>query len=132
MRYAISTDGIFVSEHFGRCPAFTIIDIEDGKVMYKDELQNPGHSPGLIPQFLHNNKVNCIVSGGMGKRAMMFFEEFDIDTILGISGKIDDVINMIVNGSLVGGESLCSPGGGKGYGLDKDQCDHGGNGHKHC
>ena len=31
MRVAISTDGDFVSAHFGRCPSFTIIDIENDK-----------------------------------------------------------------------------------------------------
>ena len=30
MRIAISTDGSSVSGHFGRCPSFTIVDIEDG------------------------------------------------------------------------------------------------------
>ena len=30
MKVAISTDNDQVSAHFGRCPLFTIIDIEDG------------------------------------------------------------------------------------------------------
>ncbi len=33
--------------------------------------------------------------------------------------KIDDVIDEILKGTLEGGESLCKPGNGKGYGLDK-------------
>jgi len=31
MKIAISTDSGFVSEHFGRCPSFTIVEITDGK-----------------------------------------------------------------------------------------------------
>jgi len=27
-------------------------------------------------------------------------------------------------GTLKGGESLCSPGAGKGYGVEKTECDH--------
>ena len=36
MKVAISTDNDYVSAHFGRCPSFTIVDIEDGKVIKQD------------------------------------------------------------------------------------------------
>jgi predicted Fe-Mo cluster-binding NifX family protein len=124
MRVAISTDGDFVSAHFGRCPSFILVDIENGKVMKKTEVVNPGHQPGFIPQFLHEKGVECIVAGGMGMRATSFFEEFGIKTIVGINGKIDDIIEQLRKGTLRGGESLCKPGSGKGYGLDKTECDH--------
>lgn len=124
MRIAISTDGIFVSEHFGRCPSFTLVDIENGKVTKKIEVSNPGHQPGAIPEFLNEKGVNCIVAGGMGMRAISFFEEYNIKAVVGISGKIDEVIEQLKNDTLKGGESLCSPGAGKGYGLEKEECDH--------
>jgi len=124
MRIAISTDGNFVSAHFGRCPSFTLIDIEDGKVTKKVEVENPGHQPGFIPQFLHQKGVECIVAGGMGMRATSFFAEFGIKTIVGISGEINGVIEQLKKGTLKGGESLCKPGLGKGYGIEKTECDH--------
>lgn len=124
MRIALSTDGGAVSAHFGRCPAFTIVDIEDGKVSHKEEISNPGHHPGFLPQFLHEKGVNCIIAGGMGQNAVNLFAEQKIETVVGISGTINEVINKIVNGTLEGGESLCKPGAGKGYGLDKTECDH--------
>jgi len=124
VRVAISTDGEFVSEHFGRCPSFTVVDIEDGRVTNTRVLENPGHQPGVIPQFLHQKGVNCIVAGGMGMRARGFFDEAGIQAILGSKGKIDDVVRLLQSGTLKGGESLCKPGAGKGYGLDKAVCDH--------
>ena len=124
MRIAISTDGDFVSAHFGRCPHFTIVDIENGELTNKEVVPNPGHQPGFIPQFLHEKGVGCIIAGGMGMRATGFFDEFGIKAIVGVSGKIDDVIEQIKNNTLQGGESLCKPGSGKGYGLDKTVCDH--------
>ena len=124
MRIAISTDGEFVSAHFGRCPTFTLVDIENGKVSKRTEVANPGHQPGAIPEFLNKKGVNCIVAGGMGARATSFFEEYGINTIVGISGKIDEVVEQLKKGTLEGGESLCKPGAGKGYGLDKSVCDH--------
>ena len=124
MRIAISTDGEFVSAHFGRCPSFTIIDIEDGKILKKDVVDNPGHQPGFIPQFLHKKGVNCIVAGGMGIRATGFFNDLGIQAIVGVSGNIDEVIEKLLKGTLEGGESLCKPGAGKGYGIEKTVCDH--------
>ncbi len=132
MRVAISTEGDFVSAHFGRCPSFTIVDIEDGKVTNKKVLENPGHQPGVIPQFLHQRGVKCIVAGGMGMRAQGFFAEAGIQTILGASGKIDVIIKELQKGTLKGGESLCKPGAGKGYGLDKSVCDHPHEEHEKC
>ncbi|HBR21238.1 MAG TPA: dinitrogenase iron-molybdenum cofactor [Nitrospiraceae bacterium] len=123
MRIAISTDGDFVSEHFGRCPSFTVVDIEDDRVTSTMVLENPGHQPGAIPQFLHQKGVECIVAGGMGMRARGYFDEAGIQAILGVSGKINNVIKELQNGTLQGGESLCKPGAGKGYGLDKAVCD---------
>jgi predicted Fe-Mo cluster-binding NifX family protein len=124
MRIAISTDGDLVSAHFGRCPTFTIVDVNEGKITKRETVQNPGHQPGFIPQFLYEKGVECIVCGGMGRRATNFFSEYGIQAILGITGKIEDVLEKIQEGTLEGGESLCKPGSGKGYGLDKTECDH--------
>ena len=124
MKVAISTDGDLVSAHFGRCPEFTILDIVDGKVENQERVQNPGHQPGAIPHFLHEKGVGCIICGGMGARAMGFFEELGIKAIVGISGSIGDTIKELIEGTLEGGESLCNPGAGKGYGVEKSECDH--------
>ena len=124
MRVAISTDAGSVSAHFGRCPQYTVVEIENGKVLKRDEIANPGHQPGAIPTFLKNRGVECIVAGGMGRRAIMLFDELDMQTILGVSGGIDNVIGQLSRGELEGGESLCKPGAGKGYGVEKDECDH--------
>lgn len=124
MRVAISTDGDFVSAHFGRCPSFTIVDIESGKAAEKTEVANPGHQPGAIPEFLHQRGVNCIIAGGMGMRATSFFEQYGIKAIVGVSGRIEEIISQLEKGTLKGGESLCRPGAGKGYGLEKGECDH--------
>jgi len=124
MRVGISTDGDFVSVHFGRCPSFTIVDVENGEITNKEIIENPGHQPGFIPQFLHQKGVECIVCGGMGRRATGFFNEFGIRTIVGVSGSIDSVLEKLKKGILKESESLCKPGSGKGYGLDKTECDH--------
>jgi len=79
---------------------------------------------GAIPQFLHEKGVECIIAGGMGARAVGFFDGFGIKPIVGVQGRIDDIIKKMIKGELKGGESSCSPGGGKSYGIDKEECDH--------
>jgi len=121
-----------VSAHFGRCPAFTIVEIENGRIRDTQTIANPGHQPGFIPRFLHERGVSCILAGGMGPRASGFFEELGMQAIVGVSGKIDNVLDQLLKGTLRGGESLCKPGAGKGYGMEKSICDHAGEeGHHH-
>ena len=124
MKIAISTDGEYVSAHFGRCPSFTLADIEEGKLISKKVIDNPGHHPGYIPQYLSEKGVNCMVAGGMGMRAKELFKDVNIDIILGVEGKIDSIIDKIISDTLERGKSLCKPGAGKGYGIDKTECEH--------
>jgi predicted Fe-Mo cluster-binding NifX family protein len=121
MRIAISTDGEFVSTHFGRCPSFTIVEIEGSEIKNKEVINNPGHHPGFIPEFLHKKGVDCIIAGGMGRKATGFFNQYGIETIVGISGTIEETLGKLKNGTLEGGESLCKPGLGKGYGIEKTE-----------
>jgi predicted Fe-Mo cluster-binding NifX family protein len=125
MKVAISTDGASVSMHFGRCPSFTLVDFDDaGNILSKEHIDNPGHHPGFLPQFLSEKGVHCVIAGGAGQRAQGLFAEKNIQLILGISGQVEETIHKIAKGELEGGESLCQPGRGKGYGLDKTECDH--------
>jgi len=124
LKVAISTDGNVVSAHFGRCPSFTIALVEDGKVKEKEVIDNPGHHPGFLPEFLSKKGVEAIIAGGMGQRAATLFAEQGIKTILGASGEVEKVLADFASGCLVSGESSCQPGAGKGYGLDKTECDH--------
>ena len=119
MKVAISTDSGYVCAHFGRAPEFTFITIENNKVIEKKIIPNPGHSVGSIPQFVNQQGANYMIAGGMGRRAEAFFNSYGIEVIVGITGKIDDVIKKILDGTLEGGESLCAPGRGKGYGVEK-------------
>lgn len=124
MKIAISTEGRYVSAHFGRCPQFTIIEAGDGELISKQVIDNPGHHPGYLPQYLHERGVECIIAGGMGMRATQLFDQVGIKTIVGVTGGIDDTIDQLLKGTLKGGESLCRPGSGKGYGVEKTECDH--------
>jgi len=120
MKVAISTDSGKVSEHFGRCPEFTIMEIEENKIKDKTLIKNPGHATGFLPKYFKEQGVSCVIAGGAGFRAQELFEQFGIELITGIQGEIEDVTNRLINGNLEQGKDFCSPGKGKGYGIKKE------------
>jgi predicted Fe-Mo cluster-binding NifX family protein len=115
-RIAIATDGTDVAQHFGRCQAYTLVDITDGGAENLTVIASPGHQPGFLPPFLAEKGVKCIISGGMGARAQNLFNEQGIDVIFGVTGPVAEVIASYLAGTLVGGESLCERGEGHGDG----------------
>ncbi len=126
-KYGIATDNGRVAAHFGRCPTYTIVDVVDGKVTKKEEVSNPGHRPGAIPKFMNEQGIDVMIAGGMGRRAIQFFNQFGIEVMVGVSGSIAGCLDTLKSGDLEGGESTCSPRSGKGYGIpreDAGQHDH--------
>jgi len=115
MKLAISTEGNNVSAHFGRCPTYTIVEIDEGQVKKREEIENPGHSPGFLPNYLSDMGVSCVIAGGMGSRAQNLFRQKNIEPLIGVQGSIDEVINKFINQELEKGEDLCDHGKGKSH-----------------
>ncbi|MFW5715414.1 MAG: NifB/NifX family molybdenum-iron cluster-binding protein [bacterium] len=128
MRIAIATEAGQVAEHFGRCPLYTLVDLVDGQMDKRREIENPGHEPGRIPRLLRDHDVDVIIAGGMGQRAQMLFSQMDIEQIVGVTGSVDEVLNACLAGTLEGGESLCAHGEGHGDGTHG----HGDHAHGDC
>ncbi len=91
------------SGHFGRCDVFTIVDIEDGKIVDTQNLLNVEHSEGgcLVPvNLLADNKVQSLVVGGMGLRPLMGFKEAGIQVYIGQGVTVEDSISAYLEGTL--------------------------------
>ena len=110
MRIAISAetnDGLnsIVAHHFGRCPFFVFIDLENRKTKKVEVVNNPyfdRHQPGQVPGFIHNNKVDVMFSGGMGGRAIQFFQQLGIQTATGAHGTTQLTLESYLDGGLIG------------------------------
>ncbi|MGD8537736.1 MAG: NifB/NifX family molybdenum-iron cluster-binding protein, partial [Candidatus Aminicenantes bacterium] len=118
VKVAISTDMGHVSAHFGRCASYTIVDIQEGQVASREEIPNPGHQPGFLPQFLSERGVSIIIAGGMGPRAQGLFAQKNIETLIGVQGPIDTVITQFLKQDLEVGEDLCGHKHGPAEGSD--------------
>ena len=94
-----------VGAHFGRCPAYTLAEVKDGKIVTSEVFLNPhvaGHAPGVVPQFLAGLKPNAVLAGGMGPRAVSMLRDYGIDVATGMSGSVEDAVRGYVDGTLRG------------------------------
>ncbi|MHA1490350.1 MAG: NifB/NifX family molybdenum-iron cluster-binding protein [Promethearchaeota archaeon] len=107
-KFAISTENKDVCPHFGHAPEFTFVTIEGDKVIEQEVVPSPGHAVGSIPKFVNDYGAKYIITGGAGPMAIEFFNQFGIEVILGVSGSVEEVIQEVLNGTLKGGESLCT------------------------
>ncbi len=107
MKIAIATESGQVAQHFGHCSQYTLVELEDGRVTAKEVIENPGHQPGFLPGYLARYGVSCIIAGGMGQRAQQLFAEQGIETVVGVTGTVEKVIDDFLSESLQAGESLC-------------------------
>lgn len=107
MKLAIALDGENVAEHFGHCDKYAIFNVEGSSAKHLENLQSPKHEPGKLPVFLAEHKVNLVIAGGMGPKAVELFNQRDIEVILGVKGAVDLVAKQFAAGLLKPGESSC-------------------------
>jgi len=110
MRIAIPlTDGK-LSQHFGHCEQFAIIDVDATTKDIKSQRFEtpPPHEPGVLPQWLAGLSVDLIIAGGMGQRAKGLFAENKIDVVIGSPvGSPKELISAYLEGRLECGENVC-------------------------
>lgn len=107
MRIAIASEKEKVTEHFGHCENFNIYDTEDGRIVGESSIDNPGHRPGFLPNFLHEKGVNVIISGGMGGGAVDIFNSHDIEVVVGARGGAKTAAESYLKGELKSTGSVC-------------------------
>ena len=106
-KIAVASDGGNVAEHFGHCDSFIIFDVENGSIVRQENVPNPGHRPGFLPNFLADRGVNVIISGGMGGGAVEIFNERNVEVVVGASGEAKDAVERYLKGELVSTGSVC-------------------------
>lgn len=124
LRIAVAADNGLVSGHFGHCRSFIIYDVEDGRVKGSEEVPNPEHQPGFLPGFLAERRVDMVLAGGMGPRAVDLFAARNIRTISGVQGPVLEAVEKLLKGDLELGVDTCDH--------DHGHERHGGHEGAHC
>ena len=91
----------FVSEHFGRAPTFTVVDIVNNEV---EIVQNTGEHFGGVgntPELVAGAGAEIMLCSGLGPRAISMFEQLGIEVYVGASGTVSEAIRAFQAGALV-------------------------------
>jgi predicted Fe-Mo cluster-binding NifX family protein len=112
MRVAVSAEGdqgleSVVAPHFGRCPHYVIVELEGREVRSVHTVENPfygRHQPGQVPGFIHDQGVEVMLTGGMGRRAIAYFQGFGVEAVTGAHGTVGHALQAYLGGRLRGAE----------------------------
>lgn len=91
-----------ISQHFGHCDVFTLVDVESREVKNVETMTNDEHAQGgcMAPVMtLKNAGVDILSAGGMGMRPLSGFQQVGIDVYLNRGAKtVADAIDLILSG----------------------------------
>ena len=87
--------------HFGSAPYFTIVDTEKDSVEIIDNA-NQHHAHGMCQPMnaLMGKKIDAVVTGGMGARAVQGLNQGGIKAYKVIPGTVTDIVNQFSQGGL--------------------------------
>ena len=78
----VDENGI-LDAHFGHCKYFTILDVEEEKVISEEKITPPPHEPGVLPRWLAEKGVTDVLAGGMGNKAIQIFNYNNVNVFVG-------------------------------------------------
>lgn len=96
--------------HFGHCEQFALLDVDtaEKKILSSRQIDPPPHQPGILPRWLHDQGVNLVVTGGVGRRAQNIFAEHGIEVIVGAPAEPpESIVRSYLDGKLQSGENIC-------------------------
>lgn len=107
-RIAVPTNNGQVAQHFGRCPEYTILEVKDCDILNTEIIENPGHKPNFLPNYLNDLNVDIVLAGGMGQKAFNLFQQNNIEVVTGASGLVKDSVKAYLNNELDTDNELCN------------------------
>ncbi len=107
MKIAVACNGSKIWPHFGHCENFNIYDAENGVITSEENVPNPGHRPGFLPNFLADRGVEVIIAGGMGGGAVDIFNERNVEVVVGAEGDARTNVEAYLRGELKSTGSVC-------------------------
>ena len=101
MKIAVPYENELVFQHFGHSQAFKIYEIQSNRIASCQVLSTNGQGHGALAGFLKNQNVDTLICGGIGGGAKSALADAGITVYGGVSGKVDDAVNALLNHTLV-------------------------------
>ena len=92
-----------VAYHFGRCPYYTFVEVEEKKIKDVKVEETPfldSHQMGDVPNYIARHKADVIFTGGMGPKAQQYFNSLGVKPVIGVYGKVKDVLDGYLKGNI--------------------------------
>ena len=110
-----------VSMQFGRCPGFTVVEIEGNSIKNVYAISNPGASAASgagmqAGQAVVNEGCKVLIAGAIGPNSLQVLSMGGVEMYTSPPVKIRDAINMYIQGSLTPAQPIGDPGMGRGMG----------------
>lgn len=118
MKIAVPIVAGRLSEHFGHCEEFALIEADPGskQILSQTRAVPPPHEPGVLPRWLHQQGAQVIIAGGMGRRALELFAENGIAVHAGTTGATpEELAQAFLDGRLGNTTPTCGQGHGGGH-----------------
>jgi len=116
-----------LGEHFGRVPTYTLVDTETNEVSIIDNTSEHTGGVGYPPEIIANAGAEVMICSGLGRRAILMFQQKGIMVYVGAYGKVRDALQMWEQGQLqvATDESACMQHAYRGEGKGPDHvCNH--------
>jgi ATP-binding protein involved in chromosome partitioning len=110
MKIALPVSDNKLCMHFGHCERFEVFDVDDDtkEITARATFDAPPHQPGLLPRWLAEKGVTCVIAGGMGSRAVDIFRENGVSVVTGANAvEPDSIVKDFIQGRLIAGENVC-------------------------
>lgn len=114
-----------VGQHFGRCPAYTVVEVADASIVSARVVDNPffqGHEPGDVPAFIAGLGADVLLAGGIGCRAIEFFDHYGVRVSSGHSGTTREAVVGWLGGAAGGAEPCVHEDDASGHGHHGGGC----------
>jgi len=89
-----------VCPHFGRAPAYTVVDTETGRVEIFDNTAEHFGGMGKAPELIQRTGADVVLCSGIGPMAVEMFENLGIRAFVGASGTVQSTVEAFESGRL--------------------------------
>ncbi len=107
-KIALPTENGKLSHHFGHSREFHFFEIENNVITKSYSKEPPPHAEGTIPKWLIQEKVNELLVGGIGPKAIDILYASGINVCIGVEvGTPEDIAMDFISGNLKFGKNYC-------------------------
>lgn len=89
-----------IGAHFGRCPTFTICDLENDEIEIISNNSKHAGGKGNPPELLAEKDIDAMICKNLGKKAVSLFEDLGIEVYDDAEGTVGDAIESWKNDNL--------------------------------